>query len=189
MRKKKQQQNNANSSRRITLLKRGLAASTEPTTSDSGKDIVVPATLVFHVAPKDHSDQTQKAELTQIVKGLATLATALWRIRSKLVDDALPEMPHELRHLPRHVQAAWDALEACHIKVQDHKDERYLPGMAVNPITFQPTAGLATEVICETIKPSIFYHDTLIQRADVIIAQPIDTNDDDQAQRSGTDSH
>ncbi len=118
--------------------------------------------------------QQETYDPREIMRTLATVATALWRVRSKLVVEGLSELPRELRYLPRHVQAAWDALEACHIQVQDHNEERYLPGMAVNPITFQPTPGIATEVISETIKPSVFYKDILIQRADVIVAQPVE---------------
>jgi len=36
---------------------------------------------------------------------------------------------------------------------------------------------VGTEVIHETIKPSVFYKDTLIQRADVIVARPLDMKD------------
>ena len=79
--------------------------------------------------------------------------------------------------MPRHIQAAWDALAAGDIEIQDPTGQRYVPGMAVNPITFQPMEGVGTEVIHETIKPSVFYKDTLIQRADVIVARPLDEKD------------
>lgn len=112
-------------------------------------------------------------ELRQVLQTMAAVATALWRARTKLASEATNELPAELRHLPRHIQAAWDALEAGGIQIQDHKDQRYVPGMAVTPITFQPMAGIGCEVIQETLKPSVFFRDSLIQRADVIVAKPL----------------
>jgi hypothetical protein len=117
--------------------------------------------------------QTVEVDLGQTMRALAAIATALWRIRTKLEAEPAAVLPSELRHLPRHIQAAWDALAAGHIEVRDPKGQRYVPGMAVIPIAFQPTDGVGVEVIIETIKPSVFFKDILIQRADVIVAQPI----------------
>lgn len=113
-------------------------------------------------------------DTAQLLNTLATVATAIWRARSKLSSESKSELPAELRHVPRHIQAAWDALEAGGIQVQDHKDERYVAGMAVNPITFQPATGIGCEVIQEVLKPTVFFKDILIQRADVIVARPAD---------------
>jgi len=106
-----------------------------------------------------------------LLRAMASLATAIWRIKSKI--DASPELPSALRHLPRHVQAALDAMRAAEIEIWDPTGQRYVPGMAVRPIAFQPIEGMNTETIHETIKPSVVYKGEFIQRADVIVAQPI----------------
>jgi hypothetical protein len=118
-------------------------------------------------APESADDQ-----LTAALKTIAAVATAVWRAKSKL--DAEPDtvLPDELRNLPRHIQSAWDALEAGKIQVDDPTGRRYVPGMAVNTLTIQPLDGITCEVIHETIKPSVYFNDALIQRADVIIARP-----------------
>jgi molecular chaperone GrpE (heat shock protein) len=74
--------------------------------------------------------------------------------------------------LPRHVQTAWDALEAGGVSVHDPRGERYDPGMAVNPVTYIPDASVPPNTIVETLKPSVFWKDVLVQRADVILAAP-----------------
>jgi hypothetical protein len=119
-------------------------------------------------------DKVLDADFRHLLHVIAAVATAVWRARAKLEGQPGVELPREFRHLPRHVQAAWDALVAGGIEVQDPKGQRYVPGMAVNPLTFQPVEGLGSEVISETIKPTVFYKDVLIQRADVIVGQPID---------------
>ena len=132
--------------------------------------------LLGHGAPAAarQPDKVMDADFRQLLQVIAAVATAVWRARTKLEGQPGVELPREFRHLPRHVQAAWDALVAGGIEVQDPKGQRYVPGMAVNPLTFQPVEGLGSEVICETIKPTVFYKDVLIQRADVIVGQPID---------------
>lgn len=119
-------------------------------------------------------------ETTQLLQTLATVVTALWRIREKLNLDAQAELPADLRHVPRHVQSAWDALIAGGFDVQDHVGQRYDPGMAVTPIAYQPIPGIAPNIICEALKPTVYYKDKLIQKGDVIVAGP-SANDEDSA--------
>jgi len=119
-----------------------------------------------------------------LLRAMASLATAIWRIKSKI--DASPELPSALRHLPRHVQAALDAMKAAEIEIRDPTGQRYVPGMAVRPIAFQPIEGVNTETIHETIKPSVAYKGNLIQRADVIVAQPIAPQDVSQSGPQGS---
>jgi hypothetical protein len=119
----------------------------------------------------DHPTEGNPDRMLQM---LAAVATALWRMRSKLADESATEMPFALRNLPRHIQAACDALKAGGVEVVDPSGQSYVAGMAVTPIAFQPVEGVLVEVIHETIKPTVFYKNRLIQRADVIVARPMD---------------
>ena len=134
----------------------------EPPASESGAQ---KSTEGHPSAPKDE-------RLNMAMKTIATVATAVWRAKTKLDAAAEATLPDELRHLPRHIQAAWDALEAGQIQVDDPTGRRYVPGMAVNTLTIQPLDGITCEVIHETIKPSVYFNDALIQRADVILGRP-----------------
>ncbi len=142
-----------------------------PLQADVASDCTPESPSLFARGPQSGRANT---EMHQVLQTLATVATALWRVQAKVPADLKSELPAEFRHLPRHIQAAWDALAAGHIEVQDPTGQRYVPGMAVNPITFQPMEGIGSEMIHETLKPSIFYKDNLIQRADVIIARPLE---------------
>jgi len=134
-------------------------------------------------------------QLTAAIKTLATVATALWRIRTKLDAEAKEGLPDKLRNIPRHMEAAWDALTAGKVQVDDFAGQRYVPGMAVNILTFQPLEGLGSEIIHETVKPSVYYGDTLVQRADVIVGRPIaesdvqQTNDATRQEGAEGDTH
>jgi len=116
-------------------------------------------------------------QLEVAMKTLAGVATAIWRAKLKLDAKSQAELPSELRHLPRHIQTAWDALASGHIQVYDPTGQRYVPGMAVNALTFQPLESTSTEIIHETIKPAVYFRDMLIQRADVIVGRPSGESD------------
>lgn len=122
------------------------------------------------------------AETKELLRLLTDLATGLWRIRRKI--EALPENvpPEEMRRVRRHVQSAWDVLTSGKVEVQDLTGERYVDGMALRVIAFQPTEGVATQVIDETIKPTVFYRDRLIQRGEVIVATPSKPDADPRAE-------
>ncbi len=120
----------------------------------------------------DPSSRTPPLDHQALLGTLAAVATAVWRVRSRLEAVAPSSLPSELRHLPRHVDAAWDALLSAGFIVKDPKGQRYVPGLAVNPVAFQPVDGVDIDIIAETLKPSIQYQSMLIQRADVIVARP-----------------
>jgi hypothetical protein len=44
--------------------------------------------------------------------------------------------------------------------------------MALNVVSFEPTSGLTSEEIKETIKPSVALHGRLIQMGEVIVGTP-----------------
>ena len=115
-----------------------------------------------------------REDVELLVRSVASVATALWRVRAKLLQDRSSELPEDLRNLPRHVESAWDALWASSVEVRDHTGQRYVAGMALKVVAFQPTAGIGTEVIQETIKPSVFYKDKLVQRGEVIVGTPME---------------
>jgi hypothetical protein len=118
--------------------------------------------------------QAMDADFKHVLKTIAAVATALWRVRTKLEAESKVVLPSELRHLPRHIESAWDALAAGGFEVQDHKGQLYVPGMAVNPVTYTPDPSVPPNTIVESLKPSLFWKDLLIQRADVILAAPAD---------------
>lgn len=125
--------------------------------------------------PTKVAAQSASAEehLNVAVRTIAAVATAVWRAKTKLDSESRAKLPTELQNLPRHIQAAWDALAAGEVQVDDLTGEHYVPGMAVNILAFQPLEGIASEVVHETIKPSVYFKNMLIQRADIIVARPL----------------
>lgn len=99
-------------------------------------------------------------------------ATCLLRAQKKMEGLGGKEAPEALVKLLRHVTGACEALKFNGVEVRDHTGERYVDGMALEVLAFQPRPGTDFEVVEETLRPSVYYKDVLIQRGQVIVATP-----------------
>jgi hypothetical protein len=103
---------------------------------------------------------------------LRDMATGLWRIRQKMVEpesnNPLPGMQKAYRHL----QSTWDVLSEAGVQIQDHTGAPYDPGLSLSVVAHQPTPGLTREIIIETIKPSVYFNNVMIQMGEVVVGTP-----------------
>ena len=88
------------------------------------------------------------------------MGTNFWRLQRRLIaqSEVLPEM----KRMARDLESMGDALQQA--------GEYYDGHMALRVIAFQPTAGITREIITETIKPTIYRNDTIVQIGEVIVA-------------------
>lgn len=100
-------------------------------------------------------------------RSVADVATGVWRLRARMA--ALPE---GTRSATRHVEMAWDALAQAGVEIRDHLHDPFDPGLSITVVAFQPTPGLAREQVIETIRPSVYLHDRVVQVAEVIVGTP-----------------
>ena len=114
-------------------------------------------------------------EVNELKKLLADVATGIWRIKNKLSAVDIEAFSDDVKKACRHLESTWDALSSAKVEVRDYTKEKYVTGMALNVIAFQPSSSVKTEIITETIKPSIFYKGKLIQMGDVIVETPENT--------------
>ena len=105
-------------------------------------------------------------------KAIADLGTGLWRLRLKMITPDTGRPLEEMRRAYRHFESVWDALNSEGVKIYDHTGQAYEPGRALQVISFQPTSGLSRDMIIETIKPTIYLNDDLIQTGEVIVGTP-----------------
>jgi hypothetical protein len=79
--------------------------------------------------------------------------------------DPLPEMGRSYRHVER----LQSALEDMGIIVSDKTGEVYDSGMSVRIMASEPMAGIAHDVIKETIAPAVYRGGQLIQQAQIVV--------------------
>lgn len=119
------------------------------------------------------SSQTTSKKEEELLDMAADVGTLIWRIQQRLT--ATGELPKPLQRLSRDVERTWDALTQGGIEIKDHTGGDYEGGMALRVITSQPVIGLARRQIIETLKPTIYYRDRIIQMGEVIVGVPEET--------------
>ena len=116
------------------------------------------------------SSQTKSKTEEELLDMAADVGTLVWRIQHRL--DATEELSKPLQKLSRDVERTWDALAQSGIEIKDHTGRDYEDGMTLRVITSQPVAGLARRQIIETLKPTIYYRDRVIQMGEVVVGVP-----------------
>jgi len=106
------------------------------------------------------------------VAPLADLCTELWRLRAKMVDPKTHKPREEYRKLNRHLVSVLDILGNENVRIVDHTGQPFDPGMTLLVRSFQPLPGLKNLEVIETMKPSVYQNQHLIQPGEVIVGKP-----------------
>jgi hypothetical protein len=135
------------------------------------------AALQHDAEPQALPARSGEMEVRKLLHVLADVTTGIWRMRRKMAGvGSGSEVPTELRAPLRHLESTWDILAGAGVEVGDPAGQKYVNGMALRVIAFQPTEGVQIETIDETIKPTVFYKKNLIQMGEVIVATPVEAN-------------
>lgn len=105
----------------------------------------------------------------------ADITNAVWALQQKSHDPATNEIKDEFKPLSRHVERLAECLTEIGIEAQSHTNQPFDSGQSLDVIAFQPTAGIAREVVLETIRPSVYLKGRRIQVGQVIVATPQST--------------
>ena len=115
------------------------------------------------------------SSLHENARFLQDLATRLWRA-SKQLDKALQKSDEaQLERFARRFEEIGEILADYGIEIIDHTGQNYDVGLSVTVLQFEPTPGIAREVICETIVPSLRIRGVLVP-GQVVVAAPIVEN-------------
>ena len=106
------------------------------------------------------------------VKDVIDIATQAWRARSKMIDPLSGEPREEMKRVCRHVEAILSSLAVMGFELKDHTGDGFDYGLPLRVVGTQPTAGLTRETIIETLKPTIYWKNRIIQSGEVIVGTP-----------------
>jgi hypothetical protein len=122
---------------------------------------------------QSYKDQIGNAKPNAIELNFITdVLTGLWRTRKNLLKPGSNEPSSENRMAYRHLQSAWDLFIEKGFSVMDHMGEP-VQGRSLTVLSFEPTKGITEEQVIETIKPTIYFKEELLQVADVIAGTPV----------------
>jgi murein L,D-transpeptidase YcbB/YkuD len=106
---------------------------------------------------------TTTSDLREVERILAETVTGLWRLSQRLDDEAAAR---------RQLERTLDALTDAGIRIDDHRGDAFDPGLPIEVVAYQATAGLDRETVIGLERPSVYRNGSVIQRARVIVGTP-----------------
>jgi molecular chaperone GrpE (heat shock protein) len=108
----------------------------------------------------------------KFVKSIADVATNAWKARTKMMDGSSGEVREDMKRVHRHIEAMFESFREMGLEIKDHTGEIFDYGLPLNVVTTQPTPGITKERVLETLKPTIYWQEQMIQMGEVVIATP-----------------
>lgn len=171
--------------RPITVRKPNLANPTVlPNAEWPGeKQTLETVALVLTAKPTRNEQVPAEAGVpTDYLKALVSIATNAWRAKIKMVDTTTGEVREEMKRVDRHIEAIYRSLADVGVVIRDHTGEAYDEGQPMKVVASKPTPGLDKKRVSETLLPSIFWNNRLVQNGEIEIATPASQNTSAESQ-------
>ena len=110
---------------------------------------------------------------TDYFQMLVSVATNVWRARNEVRNAQTGQFSEEMQHLEYHIDAIYQSLATFGIEVHDHTGNEYDETQSLVVVNTIPTAGLDRTRVCETLLPSVYWNNRLLQNGEVNIATPM----------------
>jgi hypothetical protein len=118
-------------------------------------------------------DVTEKdKEYLQLLQLLADVCVGMWRTHSKMIDPNSGEALEETRRALRPLESTMDILRQGGFEIKDHSNKPYVVGMLENVVAWETKEGLKSEMIIETIRPTIIYQEMVLKQGEIIVGVP-----------------
>ena len=92
--------------------------------------------------------------------------------RNKTIEATTGEVREEMKRVYRHLEAIFQNLQDLGVEVKDHTGLPFDYGLPLKVVATQPTAGQSRETVLDTIKPTVYWNNQIIQMGEVVIATP-----------------
>lgn len=142
-----------------------------PTIEDVLLSILSPPELSSAV---ENQTEDYKQSVIELKKIIAGIAVHMWRLKKRMVGEEGEPLEESRRNF-RHLQAALDDLTNAQIEIKDF-DHQTIPEngvLSLRVLAYQPTPGISSEQVIETVKPAIYYKGEAIQYGEVIVGTPV----------------
>jgi len=107
-----------------------------------------------------------------IVKGMADVATDIWKAKRRMLDSASGEVREEMKRVFRHVESALETLAELGVELKDHTGNTFDYGLPLKVVTTQEMPGITRETIIETLRPTVCWQKQIIQMGEVVVGTP-----------------
>ena len=149
-----------------------------PSATDLANDII--KTVTPEMANPAGESESQSAEVSTLSRALIAIANQSWRITNAVIDQDSKEPKEELssreiKKMNRALESMGETLAGLGINLIDRLGETFNTGLPDQVITEELTDGISKEQIIRTIRPTIMWHQTMVQRGEIDIAIPTTT--------------
>ncbi len=125
-------------------------------------------------ARRDGSGVTS-AEVTVLSKALIAVANQAWRIASAVTDPDAKEPKSELsaqeiKKVGNALESIRETLEGLGLKIIDRFGEPFNTGLPEQVVTEEQWETISNDRIIRTIRPTLMWHQTMVQRGEIDIA-------------------
>jgi hypothetical protein len=103
---------------------------------------------------------------------LAEIAIGLWRMKNSLLSESPASADVKTTRTWKHLQRLLARLERVDIRIQDKKGQPYDAGMALRIVSVEKRSDLHSQMIIETITPTVFHGDSILHAGEVVIGKP-----------------
>jgi len=158
------------------------------------KQVLETVALVMTTKPMRKEQAPAEAGVTpEQLKAIVSIANNFWRAKKRMLDAASGEVREDMKRIHRDVEAIRRSLVGLgiviryhrdddldegepkvRIVVQDHTGDVYDEGQPMKVVASKPTAGLDKKRVSETLLPSVFWNNRLVQNGEIEIATPSD---------------
>lgn len=113
-----------------------------------------------------------------ILRLFKVTATAVWKLKGRMIDVETGEPKDEFRKVWRHVEAIGDALAEFGVETIDWSGKRYDDGMSLKVVAEEESASVKAAQITETLLPTIRFRNAElgvqaeIQKGEVVVSRP-----------------
>lgn len=117
--------------------------------------------------------EAQRLEAGASVEELVLqIGNAIWRLEQRIVDRNTGTTREEYRKLTRHLESISNALRTFDVQIQNHTDQPFVTGLALDVVAFEPCESIQQEIVIETVAPSIYIGNKKLQTGKVIVGTP-----------------
>lgn len=113
---------------------------------------------------------------TDYLKVFVSIATNIWRAKNKMMDAGTGEVREDMKRVDRHIEAICRSLAEVGIVIRDHTGDFYDEGQPMKVVASKPTPGLDRKRVSDTLLPSIFWNNRLVQNGEIEISTPVTAN-------------
>lgn len=147
-----------------------------PDSHQFAKDLLQATTMSPGIPNRD-SAQVNDPDLQACMKALIAIANQSWRIGSAIIDAETNEpksalSPQEIKKLSKALETICEATQGLGLRVIDRCNADFHPGLPDQVVTEEPREGISKERVIRTIRPTIMWHQTMVQRGEIDIAVP-----------------